>query len=210
MACDSESAVLVDMTSVACMRHVQPRHLAESISTRWVYRNHPIIVGVTYIDKCVNATGPLVGGSRESHRTYRPCGPVSPTWAKQNLVSEANDPVTVRFALRGFVQPFQAFHLSNHGTWKACPLCLRCNPFVYRRSWRQAFYRFCVRVISFSVGLPSSLSPPSFPCSPDTETISNPTIRSLTEQYLGFGEMVFNTLQGTVVSSPYFKRSERP
>ncbi|KAH9972160.1 hypothetical protein BGW80DRAFT_1173556 [Lactifluus volemus] len=45
---------------------------------------------------------------------------------------------------------------------------------------------------------------------PDTETISNPTIRSLTEQYLGFGEMVFNTLQGTVVSSPYFKRSERP
>ncbi|KAH9989467.1 hypothetical protein BJV77DRAFT_1185771 [Russula vinacea] len=44
----------------------------------------------------------------------------------------------------------------------------------------------------------------------DTESfISNPTVRSLTEQYLGFGETVFNTLQGAVVTSPYFKRSER-
>ncbi|KAI0300773.1 hypothetical protein BC826DRAFT_990359 [Russula brevipes] len=44
---------------------------------------------------------------------------------------------------------------------------------------------------------------------PDIESISNPTIRSLTEQYFGFGETVFNALQGTVVTSPYFKRSER-
>ncbi|KAF8486188.1 hypothetical protein DFH94DRAFT_622853 [Russula ochroleuca] len=44
----------------------------------------------------------------------------------------------------------------------------------------------------------------------DTESIiSNPTVRSLTEQYLGFGETVFNTLQGAVVTSPYFKRGER-
>jgi Fungal protein of unknown function (DUF1748) len=48
------------------------------------------------------------------------------------------------------------------------------------------------------------------PFSLDTESfISNPTVRSLTEQYLGFGETVFNTLQGAVVTSPYFKRSER-
>ncbi|KAF8501735.1 hypothetical protein F5888DRAFT_1674883 [Russula emetica] len=43
----------------------------------------------------------------------------------------------------------------------------------------------------------------------DTEFISNPTVRSWTEQYLGFGETMFNTLQGAVVTSPYFKRSER-
>ena len=49
----------------------------------------------------------------------------------------------------------------------------------------------------------------SWTCSPNTETISNPTIRSFTEQYLGFGETLFNVLQGTVVTSPYFKRSEQ-
>ncbi|KAI9463311.1 DUF1748-domain-containing protein [Lactarius psammicola] len=44
---------------------------------------------------------------------------------------------------------------------------------------------------------------------PDTESISNPTMRSFTESYLGFGETVFDTIQGTVVTSPYFKRHER-
>jgi hypothetical protein len=48
-----------------------------------------------------------------------------------------------------------------------------------------------------------------FPFSLDTEAISNPTVRSWTEQYLGFGETMFNTLQGAVVTSPYFKRGER-
>lgn len=43
----------------------------------------------------------------------------------------------------------------------------------------------------------------------DTEVISNPTVRSWTERYLGFGETMFNTLQGAVVTSPYFKRGER-
>ncbi|KAH9052871.1 hypothetical protein EDB83DRAFT_2225864 [Lactarius deliciosus] len=44
---------------------------------------------------------------------------------------------------------------------------------------------------------------------PDTEFISNPTIRSFTQSYLGFGETVFDAIQGTVVTSPYFKRHER-
>ncbi|KAF8273364.1 DUF1748-domain-containing protein, partial [Lactarius quietus] len=44
---------------------------------------------------------------------------------------------------------------------------------------------------------------------PDTESISNPTLRSFTERYLGFGETVFDAIQGTVVTSPYFKRGER-
>jgi hypothetical protein len=44
---------------------------------------------------------------------------------------------------------------------------------------------------------------------PDTESISNPTIRSFTERYLGLGETVFDAIQGTAVTSPYFKRSER-
>lgn len=95
--------------------------------------------------------------------------------------------------------------LTHHGPRKACTLRDRCNPSVHRRSRRKALHRLRVRH-------------PFAPCadhlisivhSPDTETISNPTIRSLTEQYLGFGETVFNALQGTVVTSPYFKRSER-
>jgi hypothetical protein len=48
-----------------------------------------------------------------------------------------------------------------------------------------------------------------FSFSLDTESISNTTVRSWTEQYLGFGETMFNTLQGAVVTSPYFKRSEQ-
>ena len=43
----------------------------------------------------------------------------------------------------------------------------------------------------------------------DTEAISNPTVRSWTEQYLGFGETMFNTIQGAVVTNSYFKRSEQ-
>lgn len=62
----------------------------------------------------------------------------------------------------------------------------------------------------FSVVTTSAqLSPFSFLHSPDTEFITNPTIRSFTESYLGFGETVFNAIQGTVVTSPYFKRSDR-
>ena len=61
----------------------------------------------------------------------------------------------------------------------------------------------------FIITSTTQISSPSLMYSPDTEFISNPTIRSLTEQYLGFGETMFNVLQGTVVTSPYFKRSER-
>ena len=43
----------------------------------------------------------------------------------------------------------------------------------------------------------------------DTESISNTTVRAWTESYLGFGETMFNTLQGAAVTSPYFKRSEQ-
>jgi len=47
------------------------------------------------------------------------------------------------------------------------------------------------------------------PFSLDTESISNTTVRSWTEQYLGLGETMFNTIQGVATTSPYFKRSER-
>ena len=63
--------------------------------------------------------------------------------------------------------------------------------------------------LCYHVHLPDELSPLSRMHSPDTEFITNPTIRSFTEQYLGFGETVFNAIQGTAVTSPYFKRSDR-
>ena len=43
----------------------------------------------------------------------------------------------------------------------------------------------------------------------ETEKLSDPTIRSVAERYLGFGESVFDMIQGTAVNSQYFKRDSR-
>ncbi|KAM5539253.1 hypothetical protein V8D89_007126 [Ganoderma adspersum] len=43
----------------------------------------------------------------------------------------------------------------------------------------------------------------------ETEKLSDPTVRSVTEKYLGFGETIFDMVQGTVVNSQYFKRDPR-
>ena len=45
--------------------------------------------------------------------------------------------------------------------------------------------------------------------SPDPTLIGDPTIRSIADRFLGVGETVFDTIQGTAVSSSYFKRSGR-
>ena len=97
---------------------------------------------------------------------------------------------------------------THYGPRKACTLRDRCTPSICRSGWRQAVYRFCVRTLSLHLLV--ELSPSSLMHSPDTEFISNPTLRSFTEQYLGFGETVFNAIQGTAVTSPYFKRNDRP
>ncbi|ETW83190.1 hypothetical protein HETIRDRAFT_316666 [Heterobasidion irregulare TC 32-1] len=41
---------------------------------------------------------------------------------------------------------------------------------------------------------------------PQTESIADPTIRSVAERYLGIGETIFDVVQATVVNSQYFKR----
>lgn len=41
---------------------------------------------------------------------------------------------------------------------------------------------------------------------PQTESIADPTIRSVAERYLGIGETIFDAVQATVVNSQYFKR----
>ena len=43
----------------------------------------------------------------------------------------------------------------------------------------------------------------------ETEKLSDPTVRSVTEKYLSFGETIFDMVQGTVVNSQYFKRDSR-
>lgn len=45
--------------------------------------------------------------------------------------------------------------------------------------------------------------------SPETNQISDETIRSVTNRYLGVGETVFDILQGSAVNSSYFKRGDR-
>ena len=44
---------------------------------------------------------------------------------------------------------------------------------------------------------------------PDSSKITDPTLRSITERFLGIGETVFDTLQSTAVGSGYFKRNGR-
>ncbi|KAJ2926164.1 hypothetical protein H1R20_g10946, partial [Candolleomyces eurysporus] len=46
--------------------------------------------------------------------------------------------------------------------------------------------------------------------SPDTTTISDPTVRGIADKFLGVGETVFDMLQGTAVNSSYFKRNAGP
>ncbi|KAI0067343.1 DUF1748-domain-containing protein [Artomyces pyxidatus] len=44
---------------------------------------------------------------------------------------------------------------------------------------------------------------------PRTDSITDPTVRSITEQYLGIGETLFDVVQGTVVNSTYFQKKDR-
>ena len=44
---------------------------------------------------------------------------------------------------------------------------------------------------------------------PETSRISEPTVRSITERFLGIGETVFDVVQSTAVNSDYFKRTGR-
>jgi len=44
---------------------------------------------------------------------------------------------------------------------------------------------------------------------PDPTLIGDPTIRSIADRFLGVGETVFDMIQGTAVSSNYFKRTGR-
>jgi len=45
--------------------------------------------------------------------------------------------------------------------------------------------------------------------SPDSAAISDPTIRSVADKFLGVGESVFDIVQATVVNNGYFKRQSR-
>ncbi|KAJ7127172.1 hypothetical protein C8R44DRAFT_617066 [Mycena epipterygia] len=44
---------------------------------------------------------------------------------------------------------------------------------------------------------------------PDSASISDPTLRSLADRYLGVGESVFDMIQATAVNSTYFKRDSK-
>ena len=45
--------------------------------------------------------------------------------------------------------------------------------------------------------------------SPNSDAISDPTMRSIAERFLGVGESVFDVLQATVINSSYFKRDSK-
>jgi Fungal protein of unknown function (DUF1748) len=41
---------------------------------------------------------------------------------------------------------------------------------------------------------------------PETSGISDPTIRSVADRFLGVGESIFDMMQATAVNSAYFKK----
>ncbi|KAG5734451.1 hypothetical protein E4T56_gene15711 [Termitomyces sp. T112] len=45
--------------------------------------------------------------------------------------------------------------------------------------------------------------------SPDASAISDPTLRSVAEKFLGVGETIFDIVQASAVNSSYFKRDTR-
>lgn len=45
--------------------------------------------------------------------------------------------------------------------------------------------------------------------SPDSASISDPTLRSIADRYLGVGESIFDMIQATAVNSAYFKRDSK-
>ncbi|KAJ7726047.1 hypothetical protein DFH07DRAFT_853261 [Mycena maculata] len=44
---------------------------------------------------------------------------------------------------------------------------------------------------------------------PDSASISDPTLRSIADRYLGVGESIFDMIQATAVNSAYFKRDSK-
>ncbi|KAF8876734.1 hypothetical protein BD779DRAFT_1449117 [Infundibulicybe gibba] len=42
--------------------------------------------------------------------------------------------------------------------------------------------------------------------SPDSSSISDPTVRSIADKFFGVGETVFDVIQAQAVTSTYFKR----
>ncbi|KZS92479.1 DUF1748-domain-containing protein [Sistotremastrum niveocremeum HHB9708] len=44
---------------------------------------------------------------------------------------------------------------------------------------------------------------------PQTPLISDPTLRSVTDKYLGVGETIFDMIQATAVNSQYWAKSSR-
>ena len=46
-------------------------------------------------------------------------------------------------------------------------------------------------------------------CRPQTALISEPTIRSMVERFMGVGETVFDVAQASAVNSSYWKRSSQ-
>ncbi|KAG6873229.1 hypothetical protein C0995_001247 [Termitomyces sp. Mi166 len=45
--------------------------------------------------------------------------------------------------------------------------------------------------------------------SPDASAISDPTLRTVAEKFLGVGETIFDVVQASAVNSSYFKRDPR-
>lgn len=45
--------------------------------------------------------------------------------------------------------------------------------------------------------------------SPNASGISDPTVRSVAQSFLGIGETVFDVIQASAVNSPYFKKDSK-
>lgn len=93
----------------------------------------------------------------------------------------------------------------QHGNRKVPPLRSGRGHSLNRCSRRQKILRVQVRLAR----KPAPPCPQLIHCRPDTETIPNPTLRSIADSCLGLGETIFDMIQASAVNSEYFKKDSR-
>ncbi|KAJ7352589.1 hypothetical protein DFH08DRAFT_859356 [Mycena albidolilacea] len=76
------------------------------------------------------------------------------------------------------------------------------QPMAIARLFHYAFDAVLLSTVAAGVRRSSGFTP-------NSEAISDPTLRSIADRYLGVGETIFDMIQATAVNSTYFKRDTK-
>jgi len=96
--------------------------------------------------------------------------------------------------------------ICGHGTRKNSPLCRRCRLGIHHTCWHKTVEWIYVSPVLAAEAVRLYTCPRS---RVQTNSISDPTLRSLAERYLGVGETIFSMAQASVVNSEFFRKDSR-